>query len=783
MKYLQAQLDYVIVRKSDVAKLVKSRSLRNAIFYSDHLPVIAVFNESLHRRRAIPTAPRPDSSALHEEQTKELYKQKVLDGLIKRAKEGETDADSLTTVIKTAAEESLPKTERARKTSRMSVTAQDIYSRLCAARHQKDHHQERRLRRGLRRQLQYDRDEMWEQRAKEIEAAWSEKNPRKVYTLLRMYSGKLSTATRLIRDAGRTVYGENSIPVWQKYFEDLLNRDAPMCPQLPLHRSPAYSCSTAPPSQQEVEDAVRKLKNNKAAGDDGISAEMLKSLPTSGKYALVEVLTDIWRRRKIPDSWRMAVIIPLFKKGSRTEVSNYRGISLLRTMYKILERIILARLIKFRENTTRDEQAGFRGGRSTVDQIFILRRLLETRYSHGQETHIAFLDFASAFDSPDRKRLFDLLRADGVPEEVTALLEDMNKESTATVRTAFGTTKPFSVKTGVRQGSVAGPFLFNYVVDDVMKRVSEDCSPATVTIWPTERPLLDLEYADDVALIANSTRELQKAVNATSEYAAAYGLLLRPEKCKYMWCTTKPSESLRINGKEIELVEEFCYLGSTLRSNCDVSQDVEQRIRKATAAFNSLSKSLWKSPVSNKVKLRVYLTAIRPILLYSSETWPLNPALESKIDTVERRFMRRILGYFWPNRRHNYQLYEDVDKIYRSLHKNKKHRLPRPSEAVAAGRLRLLGHTMRRPHDRLTQKALRMLPDPAWKKTRGRKRLSWKEAVRKDVEKTSIGVQLKKTRDTITRQLWNSEEWMETLVPYVADRKIWSNSILGYENG
>ena len=113
-------------------------------------------------------------------------------------------------------------------------------------------------------------------------------------------------------------------------------------------------------------------------------------------------------------------------------------------MYKVLERIILDRLIKHREETTRDEQAGFRPGRSTIDQVFIVRRVIEIWQRYSKPMQLAFLDFEAAFDSPHRGRLLNALRADGVPGKFVRLLDDMNQRTTAAVRTPAGCTTPFT---------------------------------------------------------------------------------------------------------------------------------------------------------------------------------------------------------------------------------------------------------------------------------------------------------------------------------------------------
>ncbi|KAK6762681.1 hypothetical protein RB195_023408 [Necator americanus] len=263
------------------------------------------------------------------------------------------------------------------------------------------------------------------------------------------------------------------------------------------------------------------MKNGKSGRDDGISAEMLKYFPPSGIREMIKITRSIWIDERITDSWRHAIIIPFHKKLSVTDPRNYRGISSLCVMYEALERIILYRLIKHREETTRDEQAGFRPGRSTIDQVFIVRRVIEIWQRYSKPMQLAFLDFEAAFDSPHRGRLLNALRADGVPGKFVHLLYDMNQRTTAAVRTPAGCTTPFEVVTGVRQEAVAGPFLLNFAVDDIMRRTVDQC-PADIVLAPSGCPLTDLEYADDVIIFAESSTKLQHVVNLVSKLAAAY---------------------------------------------------------------------------------------------------------------------------------------------------------------------------------------------------------------------------------------------------------------------
>ncbi|KAK6757124.1 hypothetical protein RB195_015131 [Necator americanus] len=328
-------------------------------------------------------------------------------------------------------------------------------------------------------------------------------------------------------------------------------------------------------------------------------------------------------------------------------------------MYKVLERIILDRLIKHREETTHDEQAGFRPGRSTIDQVFIVRRVIEIRQRPSSQ------------------------RADEVPGKFVRLLDDMNQRTTAAVRIPAGCTTPFEVVTGVRQGAVAGPFLFKFAIDDIMRRTVDQC-PAHIVLAPPGCLLTDLEYADYVVIFAKSSTKLQHVVNLVSKLAAAYGLRLRPDKCKQMWISSRPRTGIGVDGQPIELVDELCYLGCTLKNNGSNERDVQQRCAKATSAFNSLTKCLWSTPITNEVKLRVYLSAIRPIMMYGSETWAAPSTVMERLDYTERKLLRRLLGYFWPRVCHNEDLNAEIDVVYRRMTRGRYQHLAPPSKRLTA---------------------------------------------------------------------------------------------------
>lgn len=108
---------------------------------------------------------------------------------------------------------------------------------------------------------------------------------------------------------------------------------------------------------------------------------------------LWKLINRIWTTEKLPEDWKIALLCPVHKKGDKQECNNYRGIALLSVTYKVFANCILSRIKTKSEQTIGDYQGGFRPGRSTVDQIFILRQLFQKTWEFDKEMHMLFLDF------------------------------------------------------------------------------------------------------------------------------------------------------------------------------------------------------------------------------------------------------------------------------------------------------------------------------------------------------------------------------------------------------
>jgi hypothetical protein len=139
--------------------------------------------------------------------------------------------------------------------------------------------------------------------------------------------------------------------------------------------APPLRIRTDPPSKTEIVQALKEMKNNKSAGIDGIPAEILKADLNITAEALLPLFHDIWTFETIPDDWKRGVIVKIPKKGDLSNCKNWRGINQC-VASKVFCKIILTRMMEVLENGIRKEQAGFRPGRSCVDQINTLRMII-----------------------------------------------------------------------------------------------------------------------------------------------------------------------------------------------------------------------------------------------------------------------------------------------------------------------------------------------------------------------------------------------------------------------
>ncbi|CAH1239246.1 OIT3 [Branchiostoma lanceolatum] len=577
-----------------------------------------------------------------------------------------------------------------------------------------------------RRQALLRRDkQLWLlQTAEEVEAASAAGRSKAVYEAVRKLAGKTpppAVGPVVAEDGSPLPTTQQQMDRWKEYYSSLLNRPAPsptsdLLDELADAATPDSNISTDPPTDDEISKAVRQLKNGKAAGYDGIPPELLKKGGECIISWLQRLFSAIWEAGNIPEDWKRGIILPFYKnKGCRSECKNHRGITLLSVPAKVFSMVILNRIKQPLVNSQRPEQSGFTPGRSTVDRILALRLLAEKRREYRKALFVAYVDLKAAFDSVHRPSLWKLLRARGIPVKIISLIQELYTDTTSCVRVGTNLSDWFKLLSGVRQGCVLAPTLFNIAIDHVMSRtVGRGMCGTTYG----EHTFSDMDYADDVALLA----ELLEALVSTLEIFSAESQTLGLE---VSWLKTKlqslsdfldPPTCPPINGESVEVVQRFNYLGSVITLDCKSDQDVKRRLGIASAAFASLDR-VWRSKhLSRTVKLKIYNTLVLSVLLYGAESWTLTKALRLKLDSFDTRCLRKIEGFRWQ------------DHVTNEVVRRTTNQVP-VSQKIIKHQLTFLGHTSRATPTQEVVKLVSAAPDPTWRRPRGRPRSRWEDQV------------------------------------------------------
>ena len=206
---------------------------------------------------------------------------------------------------------------------------------------------------------------------------------------------------------------------------------------------------------------------NKASGGDGIPAELFQILKDAAKV-LHSICQQIWKTQQWPQDWKMSICIPIPKKGSAKECSNYSTIAFVLHASKVMFKILQARLQQYMNCGLPDIQAGFRRGRGTRDQIANICWIIQKAREFQRNIYFCFSDYTKAFDCVDHNKLWNILQEMGIPDHLTCLLRNLCAGQEAIVRTRHGTMDRFQTGKEVHQGCILSPCSFNLHAEYIM---------------------------------------------------------------------------------------------------------------------------------------------------------------------------------------------------------------------------------------------------------------------------------------------------------------------------
>ena len=757
------QIDHILVRSRWISSVEDCRAYRGAETGNkngtDHILLRARFKIHLTKRHKTCPPRRPNVAALEMPEKQQALTDIIASRLVGTVDEQTEDpVDSQWSTIKTVTKSAIldelgtvankQKDWISERTLLLSNKARE--ARVSG---NPDH---RRLQREATRSARADRNRYWVGMANSMENASHVGDFGKLFRLIRNASGRRCLPEFLLRDeAGQFIpEQQKKIERWAEHFDRLLNRP-PSHPTgfPPPPQQEHYDISCDPPSQEEIAGAVMQLKNKKAAGEDGIPPEVFKYCLPALITPLHALFCSIWENEIFPEDWGKAILLPIPKKGDKTVCDNYRGISLIDIAAKIFSVMLLNRFSRARDARTRPNQGGFRRGRGCVDQIFTLRRVLEHRYKYQQPTVACFIDFRTAFDSINRDSLWTVIKADGLPDKLVRLMRAYYSATHARVR-VYGEESPeFPLKFGVRQGCPLSPVLFNYAIDWTMEQALVDYPGVQMS---NEMWISDLEFADDIVVLGDSPSALQPVLDRIESSGRSIGLIINSSKTKVLsTCPNMPNQCLSISGEPIEQVDSFKYLGSTLLPNGQAKEEIVLRTNNARSVFLQLRRVLWaRSEISLRTKLQVFRAAIRPVLMYGCETWPLRAEDTRRLEVFDHWCLRQILKVDWH------------DKITNNDIRRRCENIERLSDLLQRRRLQWFGHVLRRENTELSKQALHSSPCPGWRCRLGGQLKTWISTVKADMDRlklyTVYGV----------RQ-WNNN-WLSLCAELTADRRSWS---------
>ena len=381
-----------------------------------------------------------------------------------------------------------------------------------------------------------------------------------------------------------------------------------------------------PTTPNEIQFLIKKLKEGKSPGYDLISNKILKKLPKKSLVLITYIFNSMLRLSYFPLIWKLSTIILIPKPNKpKNLVTSYRPISLLPTLAKLFEKVILSRIrpILQAQNIIPNSQFGFRARHSTIHQIHRLTDLISASLEKKQFCPAVFLDVSQAFDRVWHKGLLYKLKH-FLPAPYYLIIKSYLENRTFVVRQFNNYSSYFCIQAGVPQGSDLSPDLFNIFTADMPS--------STNTIMAT--------YADDTAILCpgndpvQTSNSLQNHLKLIENWSSKWRIKINPEKSVHVNFTLKKSECSPLNfqGTPIPTSSDVKYLGIILDKRLTWGPHLKAKRKKLNSRLHIL-RPILKSKMSIHTKNIVYKSLIRPVWAYAIQIW--GCAKPSQLRTIQ----------------------------------------------------------------------------------------------------------------------------------------------------
>ena len=370
------------------------------------------------------------------------------------------------------------------------------------------------------------------------------------------------------------------------------------------------SFAFTPVTVELVAKFIANIDDSSSPGNAGISPKILKLAPDILAPLYTSIFNSCIENCTVPSEWKSATVTPLFKnKGSISEMTNYRGISVLPPLSKVFEKILNEQIVTYldKHNILFAGQHGFRKGHSCETALHELISDLNVARDNRLISMLLFIDYRKAFDTVDSNLLLLKLFRYGFTKSATDLVGDYFKCRSQCTKVQGKVSEPAEILLGVPQGSVLGPLFFLLFINDLAYLL---------------RGLSSKLFADDTTIFTSGAdldvliKDFQLKIKPLSTWCAFNRLDINWSKTFVMFITNKrvsiPS-SVDLNGVSVSTVSEFKLLGVTLDNKLNFSKQVSIICRQINSKLFSIKRLFY---LSTAVKLQFFKTFILPYFDY-----------------------------------------------------------------------------------------------------------------------------------------------------------------------